>query len=107
MALALTLLSNLLDAGIFTLLSNAMLVWMLFRMLSRNIGARRREEVYFLNLGSRIQTNLRGRYQRYQLRKTHKFFRCTGCGNWLRVPRGKGKIQITCPRCGQRFSGQT
>lgn len=37
----------------------------------------------------------------------YKFFTCPSCRNHLRVPRGKGKIQITCPKCGQRFGGKS
>ena len=45
--------------------------------------------------------------QRRRLRRDYKFFRCPSCRNRLRLPRGKGRIQITCPRCGHRFGGKT
>ena len=35
--------------------------------------------------------------------KTHKIMRCPGCGEKLRVPKGAGKINITCPHCGTKF----
>lgn len=35
--------------------------------------------------------------------KDHRYFRCEHCGQIVRVPRGKGKIEIKCPRCGKRF----
>ena len=44
----------------------------------------------------------RGKNKILQLRH-YKFFRCAGCKSKLRVARGKGKIQVTCPRCGLRF----
>ncbi len=44
---------------------------------------------------------------RFQQRKTHKFYRCPKCRQWLRVPRGKGKIQICCSSCGERFIKKT
>ena len=40
-------------------------------------------------------------------RKFYKYFHCPGCKSKLRVVRGKGKIFITCPRCGLRFSGKS
>ena len=39
--------------------------------------------------------------------RTHKFFTCPNCRNRLRVPAGKGKIAITCPKCGTRFEGKS
>ena len=43
----------------------------------------------------------------YQDRKYFKFFKCPACRQKIRVPRGKGKIEITCPRCGDRFIKKT
>ena len=107
LALVLQLLSGVLDTGILSLFSNAMLVWAAFRMLSRNLSARSVENQRFLLRLQGFRTDTRAWRERLRHRKEYKFFHCPGCGNWLRVPRGKGKIQITCPRCGHRFSGRT
>jgi DNA-directed RNA polymerase subunit RPC12/RpoP len=40
---------------------------------------------------------------RYEYRKTARIFMCEKCGKFIRVPKGKGKIQLTCPRCGTRM----
>ena len=106
-ALVLQLLSGVMDIGILSLFSNAMLVWAVFRMLSRNISARGEENRKFLTWLRGVRADARAWRERLRHRKEYKFFRCPGCGNWLRVPRGKGNIQITCPRCGHRFSGRT
>lgn len=93
--------------GAANLLALALFGYTAFRVLSRNV-AKRREENYWL---TRTVDNLRVRHTnrkaKYAQSKQYKFFTCPGCKNNLRVPRGKGKIQITCPRCGQRFSGKT
>ena len=39
--------------------------------------------------------------------RTHRHFKCRNCGQKLRVPRGRGKVSITCPRCGNQFLGKT
>ena len=39
--------------------------------------------------------------------KTHRYFKCPGCGQTVRVPRGRGKIQITCPKCRREFIKKT
>lgn len=74
----------------------------LFRCLSRNYDRRRAENGRFLSL---VQPVTRW----YRLRRTirrdkdHCYFKCPNCGQQLRVPRGKGKITVTCRGCGASF----
>ena len=74
----------------------------LFRCLSRNYDRRRAENGKFLSL---VQPVTRW----YRLRRTirrdkdHCYFKCPNCGQQLRVPRGKGKITVTCRGCGASF----
>ena len=93
--------------GAANLLALTLFGYTAFRVLSRNV-AKRREENYWL---TRTLDNLRARHADHKARREqsrqYKFFTCPSCKNRLRVPRGKGKIQITCPRCGQRFGGKT
>lgn len=78
------------------LCSLAFLTLALLRMFSRNIPARRRENAWLLGL-----------FRRPADAKTHRRFRCPKCHQKVRVPRGKGKIQITCPKCGEKFIKKT
>lgn len=71
------------------------MVYTLFRCFSKNIAERRRENEKFLNEQKFWK-------MKYQQRKTHKIFKCKGCGKNIRVPKGKGKIEITCPVCGTK-----
>ena len=73
----------------------APLIWSLFRMYSRNIDARRRENAAF----QRFFTRLRDRQNRY--------FTCPRCRQVVRIPRGKGRINIRCPKCGEQFIRKT
>ena len=75
----------------------------LFRMLSRNITRRRAENDRFIRFWWPIRTKIARFISNLRERKTFKYFGCPGCGNTLRVPRGKGKLQVTCPKCGERF----
>ena len=74
----------------------------LFRYLSRNYDRRRAENGKFLSL---VQPVTRW----YRLRRTirrdkdHCYFKCPNCGQQLRVPRGKGRITVTCRGCGASF----
>lgn len=71
------------------------LVYALFRMCSTNLPARRAENKLIVGL---VQLQK----MRWQVRKTHKVYLCKGCGRLVRVPKGKGKIEVTCPVCGQK-----
>ena len=92
---------------ILDVLGYGLLVWAIVRSLSRNMYARRRENDRFLRYWWPVRTKLSGFMRRLKCSKTHRFFKCPGCGNMLRVPKGKGKIEITCPRCGERFRRKT
>ncbi len=74
-----------------------------FRFLSRNIPARYRENRLFLEMTGKPRRFFRKRKYRFDQRQTYRFFRCPKCRQEVRVPRGKGKISITCPKCGERF----
>ena len=79
----------------------------IFRMLSRNITRRRAENDRFIRYWWPIRTRIKRVFANIKHRKTHRFIKCPGCGNTLRVPKGKGKLQITCPKCGERFIKKT
>ena len=92
---------------IFWLLALAGLIWNTFRIFSRNISKRQQENAKYLRLAGRWGGEFRGAKTRWQQRKEYKFFRCPSCKTWLRVPRGKGKLNITCRQCGERFTRNT
>ena len=106
-SLALSLLHAILGFSPIMYVSYAILALVLYRMFSRNIRQRRKENDRFLRYWWPLRTRVR-RFPTYiRQRKTHKFFQCPGCRNSLRVPRGKGKLQITCPKCAERFTRKT
>lgn len=100
--LVLLVLSMLPGLGLLELPALALLVWSLFRMLSRNYAARRAENSKFLKLAGPV-------IRWYRLRRTirqdkeHSYFKCPNCGQQLRVPKGKGTIRVTCRGCGASF----
>ncbi len=83
------------------------MVLMLFRSFSRNLEKRYRENQAYERLSRKLTDSLRGYRNRFRQRKDYRFFRCPSCRSWLRVPRGKGKVNITCRQCGQRFTKKT
>ena len=81
----------------------AVLVYNIFRMFSKNTAARYKENVAYLKVKNRVvgwYANLR---RRIRESKTHRFYKCPTCKTTVRVPKGKGKIRITCPKCGASF----
>ena len=79
----------------------------LFRMLSRNIAARQRENYCFLKLWNPVQNYFRKLSVRIKNRKKYKYFKCTSCSRSMRVPRGKGNVIVTCPNCGTKMKKKT
>lgn len=82
--------------------SLALLAWVLFRLLSRNINRRQMENAKFMRAAGPLLNWLRLRRTIHR-DKEHVYFKCPGCGQQLRVPRGKGKITVTCRGCGASF----
>ena len=105
MLLAMLLQSAVLDV-LFDLVRTAMAVVMLFRIFSRNLDRRRLENQQFLNWWWRVRSSFRGAKERHADRD-HKYFTCKNCKTICRVPVGKGKIIITCPKCGAQIHART
>ena len=76
------------------------------RILSRNISRRRQENTRFLNLVLPVVRWVKMRVTIHS-DKEHRYFRCPNCGRYLRVPRGKGRINITCRSCGASFEAKS
>lgn len=88
---------------IMSLLFLIVMVLVYFRCFSRNIPARYNENQKYLNLTRGIRNKCRKWKTKYQLRKTYRFFKCPKCKQQIRVPKNKGKIRISCPKCGESF----
>jgi len=80
---------------LFTLLSYICLFWVIFRCFSRNTYKRYQENRKFLLLFQRLKD------------REHRYYDCPRCRQQVRVPRGKGKISITCPKCREKFIKKT
>ena len=74
------------------------------RMLSRNYAKRRDENTKFLGLRLKAAGFLGREKGKAQDLKQNHIYRCPGCKQKIRVPRGRGKIVITCPKCKTEFT---
>lgn len=84
-----------------------MLIYIYFRMFSRNLTRRREENGKYIRLKFRISAVFKVRHERWVQRRDYKFFTCPSCKTTLRVPRGHGKIKIVCRKCGNSFMGKS
>lgn len=89
--------------SVFYILGFALMIYMYFRMFSRNISKRRAENQKFLNFRYRVVTAWDKQKKQFAQRKTHRFFKCPSCRQKVRVPKGRGRICITCPKCKTEF----
>jgi DNA-directed RNA polymerase subunit RPC12/RpoP len=80
---------------VLSLLAYVPLVLALWRMFSKNIDKRRAENQRLLAFWKRLQDH------------DHRYFACPNCKQTVRVPRGKGKVNIRCPKCGEKFQKKT
>ncbi len=76
---------------VLSLISYALLIWAMTRTFSRNTYKRYQENRRFLLFLDRLKD------------REHKYFHCPKCRQQVRVPKGKGKISITCPKCREKF----
>ena len=86
---------NLTVSLVLTLVAYGLMFWAMFRCFSRNTYKRYRENRKYLMLLDRIKD------------REHRYFECPKCRQPVRVPRGKGKISITCPKCKEKFVKKT
>ncbi len=89
------------------LLTDLLLVFVLFRSFSKNIPARQRENQAFLKVWLPVKNWFRFQAQKFSQRKDYKYFRCPSCKQQLRAPRGRGNIQVTCQKCHHVFLTKT
>ena len=79
----------------------------IFRIFSKDIYKRRQENYKYLKLENSATKWFKQKSNLVKGSKTHKYFKCPDCKQRLRVPRGQGKISITCPKCKKAFKGKS
>ena len=135
--LILSIVMSFVFSPILLLASYALFFLLFFRMFSKNIAKRSAENQKFMKIYGPIRNKLPGgknrnnssyygnnpynnsygssyarttkkkSYGKPKTDKNHKIFQCGKCGQMIRVPKGKGKIVITCPSCKQEFIKRT
>lgn len=104
------LIASLFKSGVLSLIVNFLMtvlaVIIFWRMLSKNLVKRRAENAKFLAWWYPVKNRFAGMRAR-RADKEHKYFTCRSCKTVCRVPVGKGKIVITCPKCGAKINAKS
>ena len=87
----------------FYLLALLCLIYAYFRMFSRNTYKRSMENNKYLQWEYKVNQFIATWKRDMKQRKTHHIYRCPSCKQKIRVPKGKGRIEIRCPKCSQTF----
>lgn len=103
LTLVLLVLSMITKLPIFYGLAIILLIYMYYRMFSKNITKMYAQNQKYLNMRYQIVVKWNNAKKHFAQRKEYRFYRCPKCHQKVRVPRGKGKICITCPKCRNEF----
>lgn len=102
-SIVLLLVALLTRVNLFTWVGMGVLIWCYYRTFSRNIPKRTEENYKFYTLKQQLEGKVRSLKEQWANRKLYHYYRCPQCRQKLRVPRDRGRIQISCPRCGTQF----
>lgn len=102
-ALACMVVSILFRNGFFNLAAIVWLVLSYYRMLSKNHNARYKENTVYLKYSAKVKGFFKRQVSYVKQSKDFHIYKCPSCKQKIRIPRGKGKISITCPKCKAEF----
>ena len=99
----LTVVNSFVQSTLLSLLGTAVLIFGLYRFMSRNHAKRRRENEWFLRIWRPVKNWLTFQRDRFRDRKTARYRKCRHCKAIIKLPNKKGKHTVRCPKCGERF----
>ena len=101
--LVLLILSIFTGWGFLYAIAFLLIIYMYFRVFSKNIPKRYAENQKYRNFRYDMTIKWNNKKKEWAQRKVYRFYRCPICKQKVRVPRGRGKICITCPKCRTEF----
>lgn len=105
--LIVAIVSAVIKSSILAILGLLILIYCWFRIFSRKTYKRSAENTRYLQMIYPLRTRVQKWKNRRKNKKIYRYFRCPNCKQELRVPKGKGAITITCPKCRAKFDKKT
>lgn len=105
--LVINIVSNFFGGWILNMLGIALIAYGILRVLSKEKTNRYKEFTHYIKLKQKVMMSgqkLKNKKAQY---KVYKFYKCSSCKQKVRVPRGRGKVKITCPSCQNQFVKKT
>lgn len=81
----------------------AVIIYCYYRMFSKNVTKRYAENQTFLAKTYKIRCFFQSKKNEWKQRKVYHIYKCPSCGQKIRIPKGKGKIEVRCPKCTTTF----
>ena len=80
-----------------------LIIYSYYRIFSRDVRARYAENKKFLTSLDPLRRKFFSSKNKYDNRKVYKYIKCPKCKFEMKVPKNKGKIRVTCKKCGEKF----
>ena len=103
-SIVLIIVNGFVRSAILYALIMAIMIWSIYRSMSRKIYDRRRENEWFLGITGKVRSFFNLQKRRFTDRKTHVYRTCPSCKKTLRLPKRKGSHTVCCPCCHNDFS---
>lgn len=97
------IISRFLSSSIIYTIAIVIIILSYFRMFSRNISKRYKENQWFLQYYNKVVYFFKRKKDMTKQSRNYHIYKCPSCKQRIRVPRGKGKIRIKCPKCSSEF----
>ena len=89
--------------GLLYYVAFALLIYSYFRLLSKNITKRYKENESFLKIVQKFRSTFGKTKSRVIQFRNYHIYVCPSCKQKIRIPRGKGTIMVRCPKCRTEF----
>ena len=96
-------LSMFIKGNLFYYIGWVAIIYSYFRMFSRNVTKRAAENQWYLDRTYKLRCFIAKKKNQMTQSRTYHIYKCPSCKQKIRIPRGKGKIEVRCPKCGTSF----
>ena len=107
LSVIISLVGTIFRTSLLTIPALVLCLYSIWRVFSKKVVKRSIENSFYLGKRRKVLQKFNLQKRKWDERDVSRFFRCPNCGQNLRVPKGQGEIEITCPKCGSKFVKRT